>query len=661
MQRVLILLLGLLTGAGAAAAEPQRLTSGGQPVDFALWAPTAPSFEFQDLELSPDRLRELEADGTDFLYLLYRSEIHLRADGTVVETETVVRALLTHSAVRNDGDDQAWVDAYSETVTIEQAYSLLPDGARVAVDPVTVQMTPEESDRIFSDYFTITVPFGGLVPGSMTVLVTRTEQDHEAFPLPWSRIHYSQRYHPMERFEVQVTWDEGVTPPDWRSDAAELACRSQGPRGLTCVASDVPPFEEDPDMFFRDRIPTLVIAEPVTWAELARQEQGLFEQALEPDLALDLAAARLTRDAPNAEERLAAIHRFVVQGIRYLGLEHGLGGIIPRVTHVTLARRFGDCKDKTALFVDLARRAGLDAYPVLTSTRRDNLEKLLLPASTYFNHMIACVRLPGQAGAPDREICVDLTDPFSAYDVLSRNAQGAIRLNVRPGTEAPGTLSAEDYGWMMTMETERRLTPEGGLESDGTRTFGGLNAAWLRARLQDRNRDERQEWLRSDYYDNHKDEVELISATAEGVDELAAEVRVRTRTFYKESFDPEDLADFRGVQSVLKNEVRQFTTDNENHPYQFPGLRILSSSRYLLLEGQRITSGGAEVDFNSEFGRFTVHYSIEPGGVLVTSELTMPRALVATETIPRFNAFLRHVRDHANLRFEIASNSDLGS
>lgn len=656
MYRILMILFGLVAAAHAVSAEPLRLTSGGQPVDFAFWSPVAPSFEYQELALTPERLRGLQAQGTDYVYRLYRSEIHLRADGTVVETETTVRLLLTQAAVRNEGDDYAWADAYSDTVTIEQAYSLLPDGQRIAVEPATVQMTPEESYRIFSDYFTITVPFGGLVPGSMTVLVVRSEHDGEAFPLPWSRILRPQASQPMERFEVSVTWDEGVTPPEWRSDSADLTCRSQGERSVACVASDIPAFVDDPEMNFRDRIPMLVVAEPVTWRELARQEQDLFEMALEAKPALDETAARLTANMSSAEERLAAIHRFVAQEVRYLGLEHGLGGIIPRPTHLTLSRRFGDCKDKAALFVDLARRAGLDAYPVLTSTQRENLGKLLLPAASYFNHMIACVRLPGVAGEADREICLDLTDPYSSYDVLSRGAQGAIRLDVRPETQAPGQLPADDYGWLLTVESEHRMTPNGWLESDVTRTYGGLNAAWLRSHLQDLAQDGRQEWLRDDYYDKHWDEVELISATAEGVDELSSEVRVLTRSSYKESFNPADLTYFRDWETELTSEARHFTTGNENHPYQFAGMRILSTTRYRLPQGFHVTSGGAEIDFVSEFGRFTMRYQSEAGGMLVTTELTMPRALIATASIPRFNDFLQHVDDHANIRFEIARN-----
>ncbi len=648
-----VLAAAVLAG-DAAAEEARRLKAGGQPVDFAFWSPRPPSFAFQDLALSEERRRALEDEDVDYAYRLHRSEIHLRADGDVEETSTDVRLLLSQAAIRHYGDDRTWVDAHSETATIREAYSLLPNGERIEVEPATIQLTADDEDRIFSDNFRVTVPFAGLVPGAMTVLVVHTRHRGEAFPLPWSRIFWPQITRPNERFEVVVTWDGGVTPPQWRTDMPDLACEEAGPRRLVCGLSEIAAFKTDPEIHYRDTMPTLVIAEAVTWPELVRQETELFNRALEDSPALDQAVARLTEGAESAEDRLARIHAFVAQEVRYLGLEHGLGGIVPRPTHRTLSRRFGDCKDKTALFVDLARRAGIEAFPVLTSTRRDNVGKLLLPASSYFNHMVACARLPDAEGGATREICVDLTDPYSAYSVPYRSVQGAVRLDIAPGSDGPGQLPAADYGWVLIVESKHTLTPEGALESDTTRTFAGMNAAWLRTRLQDRNPQERQEWLTDDFREINKDEVELISVEAEGVERLTAEVTVQSKSLLRESFDPESLDSFSDWEADMTNEARNFRTGNENHPYQFSGLRYHGVTRYTLPAGHRVTHGGARIDFDSAFGRLTREHRIEGRTLVVTTELAMPRREIATEEIPQFNSFIDHVADHSKIAFDIA-------
>ena len=641
-------------GGAAVAEDALRLRSGGQPVDFALWAPRPPSFTFQDLALSEARRGALE--GADFEYVsrLYRSEIHLRANGEVEETKTVVRLLLSQAAIRRHGDDSTWVDAYSDTATIREAYSLLPSGERIEVEPATIQLTPDDEDRIFSDDFRMTVPFAGLVPGAMTVLVVHIRHRGQDFPLPWSRIFWPQVTRPNERFEVVVTWDAGVTPPNWRSDMPDLTCEEQGPRRLACSASEIPAFKTDPEILYRDTMPTLVIAEAVTWPELVRREMELFNRALEDDPALDRAVARLTEGAATAEDKLARIHAFVAQDVRYLGLEHGLGGIVPRPTHRTLSRRFGDCKDKTALFVDLARRAGIEAFPVITSTRRENVEKLLLPAPSYFNHMVACARLPGVGGGPKREICVDLTDPYSAYSVPYQSVQGAVRLDITPEANGPGRLPTANYGWVLVVESSHNMTPEGTLETDKTRTFAGMNAAWLRTRLQNRNPQERQDWLTDDFREISNDDIELISVEAEGVERLTTEVTIQSKSILRESFDPENLRRFTDWEADMTNEARNFRTGNENHPYQFPGLRYHGVTRYALPAGHRVVHGGARIDFDSAFGRLTREHRIDERTLEITTELVMPRQEVPTEAIPRFNGFIDHVTDHSKITFDIA-------
>ena len=63
----------------------------------------------------------------------------------------------------------------------------------------------------------------------------------------------------------------------------------------------------------------------------------------------------------------------------------------------TLDLRYGDCKGKVALLVAMARHAGIPAYPVLVSTVRSALDKLMLPSWKYFDHMIVCLEQVGAA------------------------------------------------------------------------------------------------------------------------------------------------------------------------------------------------------------------------------------------------------------------------
>jgi transglutaminase-like putative cysteine protease len=99
-------------------------------------------------------------------------------------------------------------------------------------------------------------------------------------------------------------------------------------------------------------------------------------------------------DARTPEEKLRRLHHAVASGVRYVGLELGTHSFQPESPHVTLARAYGDCKDKATLLIALLRavdvdaqlRAGPDAPARATWPR-------CRPASPMFDH--ALVYLPG--------------------------------------------------------------------------------------------------------------------------------------------------------------------------------------------------------------------------------------------------------------------------
>lgn len=112
--------------------------------------------------------------------------------------------------------------------------------------------------------------------------------------------------------------------------------------------------------------------------------------------------------APDAAGRIAAALAFVQEEIRYLGIELGANSHRPSPPAETLARRFGDCKDKTLLLCTLLRGLDIEADPALVNSwmgrsvstplgRAASAPGLhtSLPTPLAFDHVIARVRTPG--------------------------------------------------------------------------------------------------------------------------------------------------------------------------------------------------------------------------------------------------------------------------
>lgn len=124
------------------------------------------------------------------------------------------------------------------------------------------------------------------------------------------------------------------------------------------------------------------------WSEIGVWARGLFAAgaAAPPPVPAGLAAA-----TPE-ETVLRALH-FVQDEVRYLSISIGENSHRPYPPAEVIARRYGDCKDKSLLLVALLRQLGIQAEPVLVSTQFRKGLGDLLPSPGLFDHAIVRVTL----------------------------------------------------------------------------------------------------------------------------------------------------------------------------------------------------------------------------------------------------------------------------
>ncbi|MFW2439494.1 MAG: DUF3857 domain-containing protein [Arenicellales bacterium] len=96
-----------------------------------------------------------------------------------------------------------------------------------------------------------------------------------------------------------------------------------------------------------------------------------------------------------SEQVSAALH-FVQDDIRYMGIEIGVGGFIPSSPDITLNRRYGDCKDKTFLLLNILKLLEVEAYPVLANTESGENLGDDGPRLDAFNHVLATAIVDGK-------------------------------------------------------------------------------------------------------------------------------------------------------------------------------------------------------------------------------------------------------------------------
>ena len=127
------------------------------------------------------------------------------------------------------------------------------------------------------------------------------------------------------------------------------------------------------------------------WKTVSRWYWNLSKPHLEAgNEAMTNKVATLVKGIDGRMEKIRAIFRFVSQEIRYMGLtlEDTSPGYAPHDVCVTFDNRYGVCRDKAALLVEMLRIAGIPAYPVLI-----NVGPKLDPVvpQTFFNHAVVAV------------------------------------------------------------------------------------------------------------------------------------------------------------------------------------------------------------------------------------------------------------------------------
>jgi tetratricopeptide (TPR) repeat protein len=74
--------------------------------------------------------------------------------------------------------------------------------------------------------------------------------------------------------------------------------------------------------------------------------------------------------------------------VRYVALLMGQGSYVPANAETTWARRFGDCKAKTALLTAMLRSFGIQADPVAVQSSSGDAVPSFLPSIGVFNHVL---------------------------------------------------------------------------------------------------------------------------------------------------------------------------------------------------------------------------------------------------------------------------------
>ena len=95
-------------------------------------------------------------------------------------------------------------------------------------------------------------------------------------------------------------------------------------------------------------------------------------------------------------EKARTIFYWVQSNIKYVAIEAGYSGLIPRDAKDIFNSRYGDCKDMSSIQKQMYDYAGINAHLVWIGTRDIPYTYEQLPTGAVDNHMIGCVFIDGK-------------------------------------------------------------------------------------------------------------------------------------------------------------------------------------------------------------------------------------------------------------------------
>lgn len=221
---------------------------------------------------------------------------------------------------------------------------------------------------------------------------------HPAFPNHYYTSEYLQNYRPMAKINfrvlvpndmrVQVHYKAGAEPPSmgtypgykvyqWQKEYVEEAEFEEG----------------EPESY--DPRPSVSLSNYSSWRKLAQEANELYSFRDADLIEVKQQAMRLSLMKESVEEKLSALVRFVQDEVRYLGFEAGVHAFEPHDPQQVLRQRFGDCKDKSILLVEMIRSIGLEAYPIWVNTYRGGRLDPNEVSPFVFNHCVTMTFLDG--------------------------------------------------------------------------------------------------------------------------------------------------------------------------------------------------------------------------------------------------------------------------
>lgn len=487
--------------AAALLAAPSAFGAASTPYQGPAWAfCDRPQVLKEAAQVTPQRYPNCDSATVD-----ERIVEAYQPDGTAqCQDECFTKVLTEKGRQDNNVLTEGFLLPYF-TVRVAELEIIRPDGTSVPVNlaantSVSIDESQMQENIYDPNSRVLRVNIPGLQVGDIVHSVVRTTThrpiipgqfaDLFVFEGPQYILHtsYELRSPPGDPLSHAVIRD-----PVGRTVAATVRRDPDGSVIRDWQVNDVPRMYDEPAMPpYEMVLQRVLVSTTPSWRDVSRWYWRLSAPhlaAVSP--AMKTAVDQLTAGAPDALARMQAIFYYVSRNIRYMGVtpEKNRPGFEPHDVDLTFAKKYGVCRDKAALLVEMLRMAGFKAYPVLINVGSKLDQRVPSPD---FNHAIVAVDT-----GPGRYQLMDPTDEHTR-DFLPTYDDNQSYLVCRPAGDdlrtSPVTPADEN---LLRIRTSGALADDGTLQATTTMDFGGVNGDAYRGAFAEMKPDDRRRFFES--------------------------------------------------------------------------------------------------------------------------------------------------------------------
>lgn len=323
-------------------------------------------------------------------YLLLDRQI--RIDGPLRQYRRFVTRVTNSAGVESEGQHTIEFDPTREQVTLHGVTVLRAGTVYDQLQQGRIAMLRRETDlerNIVDGWHTLAITMSDLRIGDVVDVAYTVDRREPAWGDRYWAHHQAQWASPLRESRLLVTHPADRALNVLLTGVPEPTRTASGAwQTLEWRWRDVPPLTAEGDRpSWHTTYPSIQLSEYAGWGEVVARSLPLYEIPAQRSPEFTALVERF-RALPSNAARARAVLRFVQDEVRYTGVFVGVGAYRPRPPGEVLARRFGDCKEKTLLAKALLAALDIESTPALVSTDWRERTGSRLPSPGVFDHVI---------------------------------------------------------------------------------------------------------------------------------------------------------------------------------------------------------------------------------------------------------------------------------